>query len=203
MRSVSRFSRLSAVVWAVLWVLTMPACAPQSAVSDFAYADAPFSATVRGTYTPVGETVPRPIAATVSVGALAVGLSDPSAREMTVTFTEPPSMRGTTVTAVWERDTAGGAVRTVTYTYPTPYGEVAVSSEEESLAGLLRFAEALLPAGDVVSVSPVTKEGTHTVTRQSGDGLREAVFTFSAEQSLPRRVRVTDARGTVELVVSP
>ena len=77
------------------------------------------------------------------------------------------------------------------------------SSASEGMAGLLRFAEALLPIGDVTSVSPTAKDGTHTVARTMADGSREAVFLFSSEQALPLRVSVRSNGETLDLIITP
>lgn len=180
--------------------LTVPllcaGCQTTPSWEDFAYAAAPFSATVRGSFLPPDDPTgaPRPITATVTVGA-----PDPTtgARDMTVTFTAPESLAGVTVTAAHRNGT-----RTVTFTYPSSYGTVTATSETGNFDGIFRFAEALLPIGDVVEVSPVDEGGTCTVTRRTADGEREAVYVFSTEQALPLRVKVTDGYGITELTVS-
>ena len=171
-------------------------CQLPTSRNDFAYAAAPFSATVRGIFLPPDDPAgtPRPVAATVTVGA-----PDPETggREMTVTFTAPASLAGVTVTAVHR-----GETRAVTFTYPTPYGTVTSTSATGDYDGFLRFAEALLPIGDVAEISAVDENGVCTVTRRTADGKREAVFTFSPEQALPLRVTVTDGYGVTELMIS-
>lgn len=179
----------------------LQACTPAPPPDDFAYAAIPFTASVRGTYTPADQ-VPRPIAATVSVDAPITG-GGPTGRSMTVTFTQPATLAGITVSSVCEADPRGKLTRTVTFTYPSAYGEVKVSSAEGNFDGLLRFAEVLLPRGDVAEVSPVAEDSTHTVTRRTADGMWEGVYLFSKEHPLPLRVTVTDSRRseTIELVV--
>ncbi len=208
-----------AVVMAVSGALT--ACSPGGGENEnFAYADSAFSTTVRGTFTRttpdgytgdpgrVGETrtgVPQAVAATVAVGAP----REDGGRDMTVTFIEPPTLSGMTVTAV--TDAAGESVtagqRRVTVTYPSAYGCL-VWTDTAGTAGvfdaLLRFGEALVPRGDTVSVSPVT-DGQHTVTRCVSDGSggvsATVVFTFAAERMLPVCVTVETAKERLELYV--
>ncbi len=194
-----RVIRVLPLVLALL--LLFSACSPTPPKDDFAYAAAPFTATVRGTYTP-SDGAPRPIAAEITVGAPFVGDTS-AARPLSITFTAPTALAGITVTAAYKADTAGNPLRTVTFTYPSPYGEVKTSSDGRGVNGFLRFAEALLPIGDVVSVSPTAEDGTHTVTRTTADGAREAVFLFSAEQAPPLRVRVRDEGEVLELVITP
>lgn len=174
----------------LICLLMLYACSPAPPADDFAYALTAFTTSVRGTYTPA-DGVPRPIAATVSVGEPSAG-GGPADRPMTVTFTQPPALAGLTVSSVFERDSQGQPLRTVTFTYPSAYGEVKVTSQEGEFDGFLRFAEALLPLGDIAEVSPAAEDGTHTVTRRTADGTREAVYLFSAEQALPLRVKITD-----------
>ena len=176
-------------------LLSLSACAPAAPRNDFAYAEEAFSATVRGSFLPPDDPAgtPRPVAATVTVDA-----PDPEVgtRDMTVIFTAPASLAGVTVTAVHR-----GETRAVTFTYPTPYGTVTSTSETGDYDGFLRFAEALLPIGDVAEVSAVDENGVRTVTRRAADGTGEAVYVFSREQALPLRVTVTDGNGVTELMV--
>lgn len=179
------------------------ACSPPAPRNDFAYADTPFSLTVRGTYLPQSDPdgTPRPFAATVTAGApLADG--DPAARDLTVTFTEPATLRGVTVTATRSpipEGHGGSARRSVTFSYPSDYGTVAVTARGEEFDGLLRFAEALLPIGDAVEVSPVAEDGSRTVTRRTANGEREAVFIFAEESAFPARVILMDGQGRLEV----
>ena len=182
------------------------ACTP-APKDPFAYAAAPFSVTVEGTYLPANDPdgTPRPVAATVTAGAPVNG--DPTLRDLTVTFTAPSSLRGATVTATLSPAAEGthpnGAVaKTVAFSYPSDYGEVRFTATGEELDGLLRFAEALLPIGDVTERSPADEDGGYTVTRKTADGGREAVFVFAEGEAFPRRVTLTDRWGRVELTVT-
>lgn len=185
------------ILLSVPCVTMFSSCSPVPRRDDFSYATTPFSATVQGSFLPPDDPkgTPRPITATVTVGT-----PDPTTgeRDMTVAFTQPASLAGVTVTAVHSNGT-----RTVTFTYPSAYGTVTSSSEAGDFDGFLRFAEALLPGGDVVEVSPVDQGGTHTIIRRTADGAGEAVYTFSSEQTLPLKVKVTDAHGVTELTVAP
>lgn len=192
-------SILAVALAAIALILT--ACSPVPPAHDFAYADVPFTAHLRGTYTPA-DGVARPIAATVSFGAPPNG-GDQTNRAVTVTFNQPSVLEGVTVAAVCEAPPSGGISRTVTFTAPSPYGEVRTTSQTGELEGFLRFAYALLPAGDVAEVSPVAEDGTHTVICRTADGSREGVFLFSRDSSLPLRVKVTHGGEVIELVVSP
>lgn len=177
------------------------ACVPAQG-DPFAYAAAPFSVTVEGTYLPVNDEggTPRPVAATVTAGAPVGG--DPTLRNLTVTFTSPDTLAGATVTATPSPAADGGYARAVTFSYPSEYGEVGFTATGEELDGLLRFAEALLPIGDVTERSPTAEDGSYTVTRKTADGGREAVFVFAAGETFPRRVTLTDGKGGVELMVT-
>lgn len=181
-------------------VFCSTACTP-APKDPFAYAAAPFSVSVEGTYLPANdpEGTPRPFAAIVTAGTPEGG--DPALRDLTVTFTAPPSLRGVTVTAALSPAPDGTVTRSVVFTYPSEYGEVTVTARGDELDGLLRFAEALLPVGDVTEVSPAAEDGSHTVTRKTADGGREAVFWFAEGNALPVRVTLTDGRGRVELTV--
>ena len=80
-------------------LLILSACSPAIPADDFGYAATPFSASVRGTYTP-SDGSPRPIAATVSWGAPAPE-GEQTHRPVTMTFTQPPALEGASVKAVW------------------------------------------------------------------------------------------------------
>lgn len=192
---------LRALLLALIPMFFLLACSPVPPKDDFAYANAPFTARVRGTYTPE-DGVPRPITAQITVGEL-LERENPFARSITIVFTAPETLAGITAEAVCETDSGGSTRHTVTFTYSSPYGDMKVSSASEGMAGILRFAEALLPVGDVTSVSPTAKDGTHTVTRATADGAREAVFLFSLEQELPLRVSVRSKGETLDLVITP
>lgn len=200
-RSLPRLRATLLMLLAAVTLITAAACTPAPPADDFAYADAPFTAVIRGTYTPA-DGVARPIAATVSFGDPLVG-GDPTQRAVSVTFTQPPVLEGVTVAAIWETTPSGELSRSVTFTAPSAYGEVRTTARGDELEGFLRFAYALLPLGDVAEISPVAEDGTHTVTRRTADGSREGVFLFSPDASLPLRVRVTHGGEVMELVVSP
>ena len=181
----------------LLLLLSLIACTPTAPRDPFAYAAAPFSLTVEGTYLPAGdaEGTPRPFAARISVGAPMNG--DPTLRDLTVTFTAPDTLAGLTVTAALSTAPEGTVTRAVTFTYPSDYGQVSFTAESGELDGLLRYAEAWLPIGDVAGISPQDENGGYTIVRRTGE--REAVFTFAEGQALPVGVRLTDGRGVVEM----
>ena len=184
-----------------LCLLFCTACTPAPR-DPFAYAAAPFSVTVEGTYLPANdpEGTPRPVAAIVTAGAPVGG--DPTLRDLTVTFTAPPSLCGVTITAALSPAPDGSYGRAVAFSYPSDYGEVRFTATESEVDGLLRFAEALLPVGDVAKVSPVAEDGRYTVTRRWGDGAREAVFSFVEGSALPTEVRVEDPFGSLSVRVT-
>ena len=176
------------------------ACTPAPRDS-FAYAAEAFSATVRGTYTPVGDSTPRSFTARVTAGAPVGG--DPTRRDLAVVFSSPPSLKGVTVTATLTPGPDGTDQRSVVFTYPSEYGNIEIPAKGEEFDGLLRFAEALLPVGDLAAISPVAEDGTHTVTRITADGTRSAVFRFSPEQALPLHVMVQEGDTTLDFTVTP
>ena len=182
-------------------LLCSTACVPAQG-DPFAYAASPFSVTVEGTYLPAGDEggTPRPFAARVTVGAPMNG--DLTLRDLSVTFTSPDTLAGATVTATLSPTTDGGYARAVTFSYPSDYGEVGFTATGDELDGLLRFAEAFLPIGDVTGRSPTAEEGSYTVIRKTADGGREAVFIFAEGEAFPRRVTLTDGKGWVELTVT-
>ena len=193
-----RFS-LCFVILSVLPALSFPACAPARG-DPFAYADGAFSVPVRGTYTPAEDGIPRAFSATVTVGAVTVGApadGDPLLRDLTVTFTAPESLAGMTVTA--SAGSAAGSAAVLTY--PSVYGDIQIAAAGEELDGFLRFAEALLPIGDVAEASPTGADGSYTVTRRA-EG-REATFTFTEGRDLPIRVTVVTPEEVLTLTVSP
>ena len=181
-------------------VFCSAACSP-APKDPFAYAAAPFSVTAEGTYLPANDPdgTPRPIAVRVTAGEPVNG--DPTLRNLTVTFTALASLRGATVTAALSPSPDGTVGRLVVFTYSSDYGEITVTAKGNEFDGLLRFAEALLPIGDAVEVSPVGKDGSFTVTRKTADGTREAVFTFAEGEAFPTNVVLTDGQGRVELTV--
>ena len=178
-----------------------PAGEARGAARRFAYAAAPFAATVRGHYTCAAGSsgADRTVTATVSFGAPDGG----GGRELALTFSEPPALQGVTLRVTYEGVAPGDPpARTVTLTYPSLYGTVSASCEDGTYDGLLRVAEALLPTGDIADVSPVDRDGVCTVTRKD-EGGRVAVFTFSKGRALPLRVQVTDRYGNLSLSVAP
>lgn len=185
-----------------LWLLvSCTACAPVTPKNSFAYADKAFSATIQGTYTPKTDEggVPRSFAATVTAGAPVDG--DPTRRDLTVTFTSPDTLAGVTVTATLTPASEGTVQRNVTFAYPSEYGNIQVPAEGEAFDGLLRFAEALLPIGDVAETSPKADDGSYTVTRKQNG--RTAVFAFSDGVVLPVGVTVTTPREILQITVTP
>ena len=203
--------RIVALVFAVIAValaalvsgglLASCATTPPVGADDFAYAAAPFSATLRGTFTPA-DGVARPIAATVTVGASSGGDAPASARPMRVSFTRPTSLAGVTVEAAYADDGQGGSTCVVIFSHASAYGAVRTESDAGDFEGLLRFAQALLPQGDVVSVSPVNEDGTHTVTRRTAEGDGETVYRFGAGGGLPLQVTARTGEEILELAVS-
>ena len=188
----------SACLLVLCLLLCSAACTP-APKDPFAYAAAPFSVTAEGTYLPANDPdgTPRPIAVQVTAGEPVNG--DPTLRNLTVTFTVPASLRGAAVTAALSPAPDGTVTRSVVFTYPSDYGEITVTAKGNEFDGLLRFAEALLPIGDAVEVSPVGKDGSFTVTRKTADGTREAKFTFAEGKTFPTRVILTDERGRVDV----
>ena len=183
---------------AFLLLISFPGCSPSAPRDPFAYAGEAFSVSVRGTYTPTGDTASRSFSAQISAGTPVGG--DSSHRSLTVTFTSPDTLAGVTVTAALTPASDGTHKRSVVFTYPSEYGKVEIPAKGAEFDGFLRFAEALLPLGDVADVSPVSEDKSYTVTRK-GEG-REAVYTFAEGQTIPVRVRLTDSRGAVEMAVS-
>ena len=181
----------------VCLLFLLSSCTPPASRDPFAYAAAPFSLTVEGTYLPTSDEggTPRPFAARISAGAPVDG--DPTLRDLTVTFTSPDTLAGLTVTAALSPAPEGTVTRRVTFTYPSDYGQVSFTAESGELDGFLRYAEAWLPIGDVTAVSPKAPDGSHTVTGQTAE--REAVFTFVEGEAFPVVVRLTDGRGVVEM----
>lgn len=177
-------------------LLLLTACSPVSETDDFAYAALPFTASVRGTYT-LTDGISRPITARISVGPLLPN----GERTMTVSFTQPPSLAGITVTASPTRRSSGEIRRTVTFSAPSDHGDLEFTADGQEFDGFLRFAEALLPAGDVVTISPTDGDGLRSVTRRTADGKQTAVFLLQKGRALPLRVTLTTAEECLELSV--
>ena len=174
--------RMLATLVALLLILSAAGCT-RGASDPLAYTKEPFSATVRGR---VCRTAPdgrgdggdlTEVSAEVSV--------DPVAGTATVVFTAPETLAGIEAS----RDAVG--VVTVRR------GELTLSGD--AFAGLMRIADALLPAGDVVSRSPV-RDGTYTATVRSGS--TETVMDYAEGAALPARIRMTDGHGWVDLYIN-
>ncbi len=178
-------------------LLLLTACAPAAVADDFAYAGTAFTATVRGTYTP-SDGVSRPIEAKVTIDA-----PNADGRGMSLTFASPAALSGVTVSAAWAPDGNGIPRQAVTFTAPSAYGTVTATADGGTLGGFLRFAEALLPRGDITTVTPVDENDTRVVTRKTADGAWEGVYTFAEGRSLPLRVTVTSEGERLELAVEP
>ncbi len=209
--------RVLACVLVMAVCLAVVSCTPDTpAVPDFSYAEGAFTATVRGAFVRtigdgymgaaslVGDTrteVRQAVSAVVEVEApVAEG-----ARGMRVTFTEPSVLAG--VSVVRE---AGSGVVTLHWPCPAEASSASTGVDDkgtlvlaaEGAEGLLRFAEALLPAGDIEKYTPVL-HGESTVERRSRDGDFSAIFTFSAEngRTLPTHVVVSTPEERLELQV--
>ena len=183
-----------ALVWGSVLLTACGEASPRR--SDFAYAEAAFSAVIRGTYTPT-DGLSRPVVAEVLVGAPAGAGGE---RDMTVSFSEPSALAGVTVRS--EASSEGDA-RAVTFTAASPHGVVTATAAHGEYDGFLRFAEALLPRGDVVGRSPVAEDGTYTVTRRTAEGDIEAVDHCAEAGEMPLRVTVRRAGEVLELAVTP
>ena len=105
-----------------------------------------------------------------------------------------------TVTATLSPAPEGTVTRTVSFTYPSDYGQVSFTAENGELDGLLRYAEAWLPIGDVAGISPQDENGGYTIVRRTGG--REAVFSFAEGLPFPIAVRLTDGRSIVDMRMS-
>ena len=194
--------RRSFALLTTLWLLlSCSACSPMTPKDPFAYADGAFSVTVQGTYTPASDESgqPRGFSATVTAGAPADG--DSTLRDLTVTFTAPHTLAGVTVSSTPSTAPDGAVRRSVTFSRPSDYGEVRYTATGEELEGLLRFAEVLLPTGDVEEESPTAPDGSFSVTRRTKDGMRQTVFTFLKGEALPWRVCGEDPYGRLEMLI--
>ena len=170
------------------------------------YADAGFTITVRGHMTrtaPDGyvggpaltgqsyTNQPLDIAATVTVAPSPSPTSHRS-RALTVRFTAPDTLQGLTVTR--RTNTQGETEISVSQ------GTSVFTVEGGDPDRLCLLALALLPEGDITTVSP-TENGVYTVTLTSGRISR--ILTFTSGQDLPSHVRMEHPDGWVELYVDP
>lgn len=192
-----------ALLTVLFFLLSCSACSPMTPKNYFSYANEAFSVTVQGTYIPATATdesgQPRGFSATVTAGAPADG--NPTLRDLAVTFTSPDTLAGVTVTATPSTAPDGIVRRSVTFSRSSDYGEVRYTATGEELDGLLRFAEVLLPTGDVEEESPTAPDGSFSVTRRTKDGMRETVFTFLKGEALPWRVCGEDSYGRLEMLI--
>jgi hypothetical protein len=120
---------------------------------------------------------------------------------LTVIFTSPDTLAGVTVTAALPPASDGTCQRSVVFTYPSDYGKVEIPAKGGEFDGFLRFAEALLPVGDVAETSPKADDGSYTVTRKQNG--RTAAFAFSDGVVLPVGVTVTTPREILQITVTP
>lgn len=170
------------------------------------YADKGFSVTVRGQinrtapdgYTGdpalTGESYtnqPLDIAATVTVGPPS-SPTDHLPRELTVRFTAPDTLQGMTVT---RRTNAQGKTESF-----ISQGTLTYTVESDDIDRLCFVALALLPEGDITTVSP-TENGVYTVTLTSGEITR--ALTLIDGQDFPSHARLDHPHGWVELYVDP
>ncbi len=182
---------------------------PLSPGPSFAYADEDFSVLVTGEITrlsPDGYTgdptlvgtslagVARPFAATVTVH------TDPSGdRTESVTYTDPPSLAGVTLTHQTRTD--GQVTLTLSRsTKDQPPLTVDLSAVPTArTASLLAPVQMLLPKGDIQTVSP-TEDGCTTVTRALSNGF--VTFTFQSGRDFPVSVtwETTREKGTLRLL---
>ena len=184
----------------LLVLFTWTGCSPQRYPS-LAYADSSFSVSVTGTlcrtssdgYTgppaAVGDTythVPRHIEATIIVGPKNSEGNSP--RAITITFTTP--WDGLTI----HRTTDENRQPPVTVTY----GDTTFTDTEGKWDDMFLVAEALLPTGDISSVSP-TSDGQTTITIVAPK--IEQQLTFSKASPLPTEVRYTHPQGYLYVTI--
>ena len=200
--------------------LLLAGCSAQvSADRAFSYAEQDFSAMVTGRVTRfvedgytgdaslVGERltdVPQAFSATVTAQVETDAVGERRFRHLAVTYTDPPALRGMTVT--YTLDGAGQARVMLT----RALADKGVGTAERSITvdlsathpamrdALLAPVGVLLPVGDITAVSAVV-DGRYTVTRADGD--TEAVFTFAKGQTLPVEVMWTTPERQVEIEV--
>ena len=222
--------RAFCVLAALLAALLLAGCASvRPADRAFSYMEEDFSATVTGSVTRFAEDgykgdaslvgdgltdVSRSFEATVSVETRMGADGSREAAALTVTYTEPPSLCGVTVSYAADAAEAGqeGKARvTLTRTVPmhatadmgAGVTERVITVDLSATAPAVRDAllapvGVLLPVGDITAVSAVA-DGRYTVTRTDGD--REAVFTFAKGQTLPAGVTWTTPTRQVEIEV--
>ncbi len=195
--------------------LLLSGCTSATENGDFLYANSAFSVAVEGTLTrrtPDGYEgapsltgdpltgVAQPLSAVIAVGAPGAG----GERELTVTFTAPPSLAGLAASLVYTTDDAGAPAPVVTLTRPGASGTVTLHDRTAPGAydGYLRFATILLPVGDIVTVTP-TDNGRHTVTRRTPDGEETLTYTFEEGASLPIAVCAETPAEQIRLALRP
>lgn len=206
---------------AIVMMLGLVSCAPArgdvgNAEKAFSYASRPFTATLRITRTRsasdgytgdlslVGDPLTdRAVTLTATV-SYAPPVSPAGAGDTTLTFTSPDSLAGMQVTRVPADPADGGQSQkkgqegdVVTLTLKTPYGTICASGE--AYTPLLRYADAILPHGDILGISP-TQDGTYTVTRQS-PSVGTITYTFTKDSDLPRIVEMVTNDETLRISV--
>ncbi len=189
-----RLLRLGIFVWVICLSCGLVACLPPGERDPFAYVQSGFSADLRGSFTrlgppcAVGESsvgVPQPFSATVEMGPA----GGTESRPVRITFSEPAALSGVTA----ERFSSGD----VTITFP---GGVILTDTAGTYEALFRFADALLPAGDVTALTPAV-DGIRTVTRTASDGRQSVDYVFSEGDTLPRRVTVVTPEERLDMAV--
>ncbi len=201
--------RLAAFCLAACLLLMGISCSSKPmADQPFSYADKAFSATIRGTLTRLsldGYTgspalvgtpltgIPQPIAATVAIGEKQAD----GRRDMTVTFSEPPALAGI---SVMQTTPTPDVPHRVTLTRATAAGTVTLddTTAPGCYDALLRYAEALLPQGDIAIVSPLS-DGCRTIT--CVEGMHKTTFTFMEGRTLPIHVSMESTAERLELTV--
>ena len=214
----------SVSVLLLLSVLLLAGCtARDPAARAFSYAEQDFSAEVTGSVTRlsadgytgdaslVGERLtdtPQDFSAAVTarVGKGDAEAGEPVLCSLEVTYTDPPALRGMTVT--YTRGDAGQARVVATRTVADGSGgdrtiTIDLSATDPAVRDALLAPGAVLwPTGDVTAVSP-TSGGMYKITRSegAGDGAREAIFSFSEGQNLPVGVVWSSPARRVEIEI--
>ena len=174
--------RILAALVALLLILSAAGCA-RGASDPLAYTKDTFSVSIRGK---VCRTAPDGRGDGGDVTEVSGEVSvDPVAGTATVVFTAPETIA--------DIEASRGADGVVT----VRRGELTLSGD--AFAGLMRLADALLPAGNVVSRTPV-RDGTYTATVRSGT--TETVMDYAEGATLPARIRMTDAYGWVDVYIN-